>query len=123
MEGACNIMEAEKKHAVEAWKAAESRLETSENDHAEAIDDRDSTISQNRIDLKAAQELSIQLEREIVQSRSDKEADQKRMMYCRANTMRYAENRQLLSNASMNWNNVNETWICVNRSWSRNKRW
>ena len=78
MEGACNIMEAEKKHAVEAWKAAELRLETAENEHAEAMDDKNATISQNRILLKAAQELSMQLEREIVQFRSDKEVDQKK---------------------------------------------
>ena len=78
MEGACNIMEAEKKQAVEARKAAELRLETAENEHAEVIDDKDAIISQNKIDLKAAQELSIQLEREIVQFMSDKEVDQKK---------------------------------------------
>jgi hypothetical protein len=78
MEGACNIMEAEKKHAVEAWEAAELRLETAENEHAEAMDDKNAIISQNRILLKAAQELSMQLEREIIQFRSDKEVDQKK---------------------------------------------
>jgi hypothetical protein len=62
----------------EAWEAAELMLETAENEHAEAMDDKESEISQIKIDLKAAQELSMQLEREVVQFRSDKEVDQKK---------------------------------------------